>query len=246
MGKKGSQTARQASDLVLTDDNLDKIVLAIREGRKIYTNLIKAIRYIITIHIPIILTASLPVILGWKYPNIFTPIHIIFLELVMGPTCSIFFEKEPIEKSNIPEGPRSGKTGLFTSDELTISIVQGLIVTAGSMGLYFIFMKKGYSLPETRMMVFTFLILSNVFLTFSSRSFTRNIFHTIRYKNIFAPIILGVTIVLILLLQLVPFVQQLFQVAPVTAAHFWLCVAVSFVSVMWFELYKSDLTTSSR
>lgn len=91
MGKKGTEIAKQAADLILTDDDPDKIIVAISEGRKIFSNLKKAIRYIISIHIPIILTASLPLLLGWKYPNIFTPIHIIFLELIMGPTCSIFF-----------------------------------------------------------------------------------------------------------------------------------------------------------
>src|SRR6185295_5634703 len=95
MGQRGTETARQASDLILTDDNLEKMVTAVSEGRKIFSNLIKAVRYIISIHIPIILTASLPVALGWHYPNIFTPIHVIFLELIMGPTCSIFFENEP-------------------------------------------------------------------------------------------------------------------------------------------------------
>ena len=106
MGKKGTEIARQASDLILTDDNLEKIVTSVTEGRKIYSNFLKAIRYIISIHIPIILTASLPVAFGWAYPNIFTPIHVIFLELIMGPTCSIFFEREPSEENNMLLGPR--------------------------------------------------------------------------------------------------------------------------------------------
>lgn len=91
MGKKGTEMAKQAADLIITDDDLEKVVEAIKQGRKIFSNLKKAIRYIISIHIPIILTASLPLLLGWKYPNIFTPVHIIFLELIMGPTCSVFF-----------------------------------------------------------------------------------------------------------------------------------------------------------
>ena len=91
MGKKGTEIAKEAADLIITDDNLQKLVEAVRQGRRIFSNLKKAVRYIISIHIPIILTASLPIIFGWTYPNIFSPIHIIFLELIMGPTCSIFF-----------------------------------------------------------------------------------------------------------------------------------------------------------
>lgn len=242
MGKKGTETARQASDLVITDDDLDKITIAVREGRKIYSNLVKAIRYIISIHIPIILTASLPVILGWTYPNIFTPIHVIFMELIMGPTCSIFFEKEPVEQGNVFSMPRNRTGGLYTTDELLISIVQGLVVTAGILTLYFVYMRNGHSIEETRTVVFTTLVLSNVFLTFVSRSFTRSIYYTIRYKNPLVPVILVVSGIFLLLLHLVPFVQHLFKLAPVSPADFWLSLSVAFVSVMWFEVYKLNLS----
>lgn len=98
MGTKGTEIAKQAASLILKDDDLSKLVDAIAMGRRIYANLKKAIQYIISIHIPIILTVFLPLALGWIYPNIFSPVHIIFLELVMGPTCSIIYENEPIEK----------------------------------------------------------------------------------------------------------------------------------------------------
>ncbi len=98
MGKKGSEIAKQAASLILVNDDLSKMVDAVAMGRRIYANLKKAIQYIISIHIPIILTVFIPLALGWKYPNIFSPVHIIFLELIMGPTCSIIFENEPMEK----------------------------------------------------------------------------------------------------------------------------------------------------
>lgn len=98
MGHKGTDIAKQAASLILVEDDLSRMVDAIAMGRRIYSNLKKAIQYIISIHIPIILTVLLPLILGWVYPHIFTPMHIIFLELIMGPTCSIVFENEPLEK----------------------------------------------------------------------------------------------------------------------------------------------------
>ena len=155
MGKKGTEIARQAADLILTDDNLQRMVTAIREGRKIFNNLKKAVRYIISIHIPIILIASLPLILGWAYPNIFTPIHVIFMELIMGPTCSIFFEKEPMEENLMQLSPRERNGGLFSREELFISVVQGIIIAAGCLGLYFYFMNSGASLEQVRTIVFT-------------------------------------------------------------------------------------------
>src|SRR5690606_3103398 len=94
MGKKGSEIAKEVSSIVLSDDNLARMIDAIAMGRKIYDNLKKAIQYIISIHIPIILTVFIPLVLGWAYPAIFTPVHVIFLELIMGPTCSIIYEKD--------------------------------------------------------------------------------------------------------------------------------------------------------
>jgi len=126
MGKKGTEIAKQAASLILLDDDLSKMVDAVAMGRKIYTNLKKAIQYIISIHIPIILTVFIPLALGWIYPNIFSPIHIIFLELIMGPTCSIIYENEPMEKNLMMQKPRPLTTNFFNLKELTTSIIQGL------------------------------------------------------------------------------------------------------------------------
>ena len=118
MGKKGTEIAKQAASLILVNDDLSKMVDAVAIGRKIYTNLKKAFRYIISIHIPIILTVFVPLALGWVYPNIFAPIHIIFLELIMGPTCSIIFENEPLEKDTMSENPRPITKTFFNCKEL--------------------------------------------------------------------------------------------------------------------------------
>jgi P-type Ca2+ transporter type 2C len=241
MGKRGTEIARQASDLILTDDNLERMVTAISEGRKIFENLKKAVRYIISIHIPIILTASMPLIFGWAYPNIFTPIHIIFLELIMGPTCSIFFENEPVEKTLMHLKPRERKTGLFTKEELLVSVVQGLIIATGALILYYYSMNNGASLEQTRTIVFTTLIMSNVFLTFANRSFTKNIYYTSRYKNNLAPFILIVSAIFLLVMHLVPAVRNLFRMEIISSGQFWLCFGVAFFSVMWFEVYKTGL-----
>jgi Ca2+-transporting ATPase len=246
MGERGTEIARQASDLIITDDNLSSMVTAISQGRKLFSNIKKAFRYIISIHIPIIFTASLPVIFGWVYPNIFTPIHIIFMELIMGPTCSIFFEREPVEANIIQQKPRQRNIGLFSKEELLISIVQGLMITIGALFLYYYFMQAGTSIEVTRNIVFTSLILSNVFLTFANRSFTKTIYYTSRYKNNLAPLLLIISVLFLLALHFVPFISHLFQLAQITTLQFFISLAVSFVSVMWFEVYKTDLVTFSK
>lgn len=238
MGQRGTDIARQASDLVITDDKLEKMVEAIAQGRKIFSNLKKAVRYIVSIHIPIILTASMPVLLGWKYPNIFSPIHIIFLELIMGPTCSIFFEKEPVERDLMLRKPRERRKTLFQRNEMLLSILQGVVIAGGVLLLYHNFMHQ-HSLAVTRTIVFTTLILSNIFLTFTNRSFAESIFKTIRYKNPLAPFIIIISLSFLALINFVPLLQKQFLLTNISADQFLLCFCVAFASVMWFEVYKS-------
>jgi Ca2+-transporting ATPase len=238
LGKKGAEMARQAADLIITDDDLEKVAEAIKQGRKIFSNLKKAVRYIISIHIPIILTASLPVILGWKYPNIFTPVHIIFLELIMGPTCSIFFEREPAEEQVMVQPPRKRSISLLQQDEFLISIIQGLVISVGVLWLYYFSMYQGNSIIETRTKVFTTLIISNIFLTFTNRSFSRSFFRTLHYKNNLAPWILLISIAFLIAVLLISPIRNLFGLSPVSMVNFVLCAGVALASVGWFEIYK--------
>jgi P-type Ca2+ transporter type 2C len=241
MGKEGSEVARQSADLIITDDNLGKLTEAVKHGRTIFNNLKKAVRYIISIHIPIILTASLPLIFGWKYPNVFTPIHVIFLELIMGPTCSIFFEREPVEEDIMKTPPRSRTTGLFERSEFLISTVQGLVITGGILTLYYFFMRNGSSLQEVRTIVFTSLILSNIFLTFVNRSFTHTFFKTVQYKNNLVIPVLFFSIFFLAIIHAIPFIRQHFGMSLISAGDFSICILTALVSVGWFELYKANL-----
>jgi Ca2+-transporting ATPase len=238
MGKKGTGIARQAADLVLTDDNLDRLVISVREGRKIFSNFRKAIRYIISIHIPIILTAALPLLLGWKFGNIFSPIHVIFLELIMGPTCSIFFEREPAEKNIMNRSPVGLRKQLFESGELRLSIVQGLVITAGLLFLYYYFMRDGATISQVRSIVFTALIFCNLLLTFANRSFTYTIFESSRIRNGLEPFIVVSTLLLLSLIHFVTFFTNIFQVSPVEMSALGIAIGVSVVSVVWIDLYK--------
>lgn len=238
MGKKGSEIARQAASLILIDDDLSNMVTAISLGRKIYANLKKAIQYIISIHIPLISVVTLPLILGWKYANIFSPIHVIFLELVMGPTCSIAFENEPMEKDAMKQKPRKMSTTFFTWKELYLSIIQGMVITLGLMTVMYFSIDKGYTEPMTRTLVFSALIFSNIFLTLTSRSKTESILKGLRTKNNLIPLMIGLTLLILALsLYLAP-VRDLFQFVPVATTDLGWCVAVAFVSVIWVEVVK--------
>ncbi len=238
MGKRGSAIAKEAASIILTDDDFGKMVFAVAMGRKIYTNLKKAIQYIISIHIPIILTVAFPLILGWMYPTIFTPIHVIFLELIMGPTCSIVYENEPMEKNAMHHPPRQMTNTFFNLKELTISVIQGLAITAGTLFMYQFSVQKGYNEELTRSMVFTTLIIANIFLTLVNRSFHFSIFTTLKYKNTLMIVMLSVTLVLLTMILYIPSFASFFRITSLNAMQISWTIITAFVSVIWFEVYK--------
>ena len=238
MGKKGSEIAKQASSLIIVDDDLGKMVDAVAIGRKIYTNLKKAIQYIISIHIPIILTVFFPLVLGWKYPNIFTPVHIIFLELIMGPTCSIIYENEPMEKNTMLQKPRPFTNTFFSAKELSGSIVQGLMITVGTLAAYQYSIYQGWDEPVTRTMVFIALISSNIFLTLVNRSFYYSVITTMFYKNNLVSLIIGATAIITVLILVLPPLTAFFQFSAPDLHEIAVSVLIGFVSVIWYEAVK--------
>ncbi len=238
MGKKGTEIAKQAASLILADDDLSKMIDAIAMGRRIYANLKKAIQYIISIHIPIILTVFVPLALNWVYPNIFSPLHIIFLELIMGPTCSIIYENEPTEGNTMKVKPRLFSVTFFNWRELTISILQGLVITAGTLLVYQYAVHQYANENTTRTMVFSTLIAANIFLTLTNRSFYYSFLTTLRYKNNLVSIIILSTILLSgLLIYLTP-LAAFFGFEPLSTQQVLLCVGTGFASIIWIELVK--------
>jgi P-type Ca2+ transporter type 2C len=238
MGKKGTELAKEAASLILINDDLAKMIDAIAMGRKIYANLKKAIQFIISIHIPIILTVFIPLALGWIYPNIFSPIHIIFLELIMGPTCSIVYENEPMEKDTMLQKPRHFTTTFFNWKELSTSIIQGLIITFGTLFMYQYAVYLGFNEAITRTMVFVVLVTANVFLTLVNRSFHYSIFTTLHYKNSLVGIIIGITIVITGMLLYIKPLTNFFAFEHLNNNQLFMAIGVGSVSVLWYELVK--------
>lgn len=239
MGKRGSEVAKSAAALVLMDDDLGHMTEAVALGRRIYENLKKAIQYIISIHIPIILVVLLPLVLSWEFTLIFTPIHVIFLELIMGPTCSIVFENEPIEPNSMNNPPRNMAQTFFSWGELSLSVVQGLMITATSLGLGYYLMVSGETNETVRTIIFSTLVLSNVFLTLVNRSFYYSILKTVRYPNKLIPLILGISLLLLVLILIVPSIQSVFGFEAVRVELLGMALTGSFLGVFWIEVWKA-------
>lgn len=239
MGKKGTEIAKQAASLILIEDDLSKMVDAVAMGRKIYANLKKAIQYIISIHIPIILTVVIPLILGWIYPAIFSPVHVIFLELIMGPTCSIIYENEPIEKNAMLQKPRPLSSTFFSWKELATSVIQGLVITTGTLSSYHYAVYHGYDENLTRTMLFTTLIVANIFLTLINRSFYYSILTTLAYKNKLVFYIILATFVLLIMMLYIPYISSFFDLQRLNVSQLLTCITMGCCSVIWYEVVKA-------
>ena len=238
MGKRGTEIAKQSASLILLEDDLSKMVDAIAMGRKIYTNLKKAIQYVISIHIPIILTVFLPLALHWVYPNIFSPVHVILLELIMGPTCSIIYENEPMERNTMLQKPRPFTTTFFKWSELVTSVLQGIMITIGVLLVYQYAVHQEYNEPITRAMVFTTLISSNIFLTLVNRSFYFSILTTLTYRNNLVPLMIGATVIITGLLLFAAPLTRFFEFEPLDISQLSISIATGFLFVLWYELFK--------
>lgn len=238
MGKKGTEIARQAASLILMEDDLSKMTDAVAAGRKIYTNLKKAIRYILSIHIPIILTVFIPLVLNWAYPNLFSPVHVIFLELIMGPTCSIIYENDPMEPGTMSQKPRPLGSNFFSFRELASSIVQGLIIALASLLVYQYAVRNDFDENTTRSMVFLVLIVANILLTLINRSFLHSMYATMRYHNNLVPLIIGISSGLTFLLFYIKPLATFFGFEALRLQEFGISTCAGILSVIWYEVVK--------
>lgn len=237
MGEKGTDVAREASSLVLMDDNFLSIVGAIRMGRKIFDNLQKALAYIFAIHVPIAGLSLIPVFFA-ELPLILWPVHIVFLELIIDPACSIIFEAEPEEKNVMSRPPRKINEPFFGIKKIILSCCQGLGILLVSIAVYFTGIKMGYSSNGVRTLTFVTLIVSNIAVILSNRSWTTNIFKIMITPNKAVKWVIGGAVFFLFLIMEVPFLLTLFQFEKITILELTVCTTAGLSSVIWFEIYK--------
>ncbi len=237
MGERGTDVAREASDLVLLNDDFSSIVAAVRMGRKIFDNLKKAMAYIVSVHIPIAGMSLLPVFLGWK-EMVLLPIHIVFLELIIDPACSVVFESEAEEAGIMQRKPRDPGERLFGKRTLAISFAQGIVALIVVALVYQAALYLGQPSDEARAIAFVTLIISNLCLILTNRSWSRTIFSSFKSPNPALAWVLGGALVFLALVIFVPFLQRIFHFAPMHAIDFCLALIAGIVSIIWFEILK--------
>jgi Ca2+-transporting ATPase len=241
MGKRGSEVSREAADLVLMDDNFSTIVDTVKDGRRIYDNIRKAVGYVFTIHIPIALTALFAPLLGiYTASLMLLPMHIVMLELIIDPTCSVVLERQPAETNIMERKPRNPKEKLINIKTLTKNITQGLAIFATSFGLYyFMLLQNPNNASIARSMGIATIMLANLFLVHTNSSDTDNILTSIKRlskdKVMWAVIIF--TLLSLCAILYTPLNSSL-KLAPLTAGQILMVLGLSAGSVLWYEIIK--------
>ncbi|MCX6667284.1 MAG: cation-translocating P-type ATPase [Euryarchaeota archaeon] len=239
MGGRGTDVARESSSLVLLDDDFSFIVQAVRMGRRIYDNIKKAMSYIIAVHIPIAGISVIPILFNW--PLILFPVHVVFLELVIDPACSVAFEAEPEESDVMKRPPRNAKEPLFNKRTLAVSFFQGFSVLFILIAVYFIAIYRGQSESYARALIFTTLVIANLGLIFTNRSWSRTIVATLRSKNNALWIVTAAALIFLGLVLFVPSLLSLFKFSALHLMDIAFCFVAGIVSVIWFEILKFSM-----
>jgi Ca2+-transporting ATPase len=236
MGGRGTDVAREAADLVLLDEDFSSIVQAVRLGRRIFANMRKAMAYLFAIHVPIAGLSLLPVLLNW--PLILLPVHIVLLELIIDPACSIVFEAEPEEADSMRRPPRKPQERVFSRQMIGVSLLQGFGVLAVLLVFFTLGRARGESEAELRTFTVVALVVSNLGLIFANRSWSRSLLDTLRTPNKALWWITSSVILVLLLIVSVPFLRGLFAFAPLTWIEWTLCLTAGMASLLLFEALK--------
>ncbi|PZA12063.1 ATPase [Rhodopseudomonas palustris] len=236
MGGRGTDVAREASAIVLLDDDFASIVKAIRLGRRIYDNLVKAMGFIFAVHVPIAGLALLPLLFG--LPILLGPIHIAFLEMIIDPVCSIVFEAETAEDDAMRRPPRDPEQPLFSRALIVWGLLQGLLVFVLVAGVFVIGQMRAMPDTELRALTFFALVLSFVGLIFVNRSFSASLLTALRRPNAMLAAMLGVVAVVLVASLAWPWLRDLFRFGPLHPDDLGLIAAAALMVLIVLELVK--------
>jgi Ca2+-transporting ATPase len=236
MGSRGTDVARESASLVLLRDEFGAIVDTVRLGRRIYDNVRNAMGYLLAVHVPIAGMAFLPLVMGG--PIMLYPVHVVFLEFVIDPACSVVFEAEAGERDAMRRPPRDPREPLFSGAMLAMSLALGATALLAVVLLYGWALSAGRSDAEVRALAFSAIVFGNLALIFANRSRSRPILATLARPN---PMLWWMTIAAIAALALtlyVPPAAAVFRFAPLGAADLGLALAAGIAGILWIEGWK--------
>lgn len=236
MGKRGTEVAREAATLVLLDDNFSTIVSAVREGRRIFTNLQKAFTYLIAFHLPLLVTAFIVPVLG--APLLLLPIHLVLLELFIHPVVSLVFEDAPGPASLMHQPPRPRSQFLLGRSEILRSVIQGAVLSGGVIGLYLWRLGMGEPTREARTIAFITLVVGQIFLLVIERTRPKTIWSGIGdFGRTSSLVLLGAVAATGMVLYIPP-LADLLKLVPMTGEEWGLALLFSGLCTLWAEPLK--------
>ncbi|MBW8297812.1 MAG: cation-translocating P-type ATPase [Sphingopyxis sp.] len=236
MGGRGTDVAREASSIVLLDDDFGSIVTAIRVGRRIFDNLRKAMGFIVAVHIPIAGLALVPLLFG--FPILLGPIHIALLEMVIDPVCSLVFESETEEDGIMRRPPREPDSALMSRALLGWSIAQGVLAVAGIAALLYWGWEAGLGEDQLRALAYFALVTTVLSLVLVNRSFSSSLIRAVTRPNRALAAVVAAVALLLLSAQFVPSVAQLLSFAPLGLAETAALVATTLLVLLLLEALK--------
>ncbi|HLO16048.1 MAG TPA: cation-translocating P-type ATPase, partial [Anaerolineales bacterium] len=236
MGGRGTDVARESAALVLVDDNFASIVAAVRMGRRIFDNLKKAMAFIFSVHIPIAGMSLIPVF--FKMPLALLPVHVLFLELIIDPSCTVVFEMEDDEGDIMDRPPRKLNAPLFGRSMVLSGLIQGLGILAVVAAVYFFALNRNLGEGEARMFAFVTLVIGNLGLIFANRSRTLSIVQSLRIPNKALWWVSGGALFFLILVLTIPVLRDVFQFAPVHRWEMALLLAGGLGSILFAESIK--------
>lgn len=235
MGSRGTDVAREASSLVLLDDDFNSIVTSVKMGRRIYDNLKKAMMYILSVHIPIAGLSLIPVLMKW--PLILFPVHIVFLELIIDPACTLVFEADKDDKKIMTRKPRNVKANLFDIRTLFRCLVQGGLTLVVTLFIY-AYVKNDHPAEAARSLAFLTLVLCNLGMILTNRSLKRSILSMLGEKNNALLWVVGGTMATLVVILILPFFQKLFKFGVVSIKDFIISLSGALLTIIIMELLK--------
>ncbi|HKQ29808.1 MAG TPA: cation-translocating P-type ATPase [Burkholderiales bacterium] len=237
MGERGTDVAREAASLVLLRDDFASLVHAVRMGRRIFDNIQKAMLYIVAVHVPIAGLALFPFLFGW--PMVLFPVHVVFLEFVIDPVCSIVFEAEHAEKNTMRRPPRHNNSRLFSFRLVMVAMLQGFGSLLVAAGLYGWTLAHGADEGAARAMAFTTLVLGNIGLILSNRSYSAKLIDMLRPDNPALWWTVGAALAALSTMLLVEPAREVFRFGAVSGTQLLLCIAAAALMLLWFEGCKA-------
>ena len=236
MGRRGTDVAREAAALVLLEDDFGSIVESVRLGRRIYENIRNAMRYLVCVHVPLAGMAFLPLTIGGGL--FLLPVHVVFLEFVIDPACTLVFEAEHSGPGAMRRPPRDPRAPLFDAAMLGGSLLIGAAMLAGVFGAYWWALDSGRSVDAARAVAFAALVLGNLALLFAMRSRTRTVLETLRERNVALWAISAGALAALAAALYVPPVAALFRFAPPAAGELAVGAFAGVAGVFCYELWK--------